>query len=594
MIITIITYSNIYSNELNFSFLCIDENALAGTKKNYRLLELQTPDALCQSMPQPNRELYLYKINIEPNFSTADVDNNVKVFHNLLQSKRSYGILTKKPIPPLGLMKFYQSFGEINTQIDPNPLKLRINNDRDLDELKRFNWILYRYVLDVCKEFFVYDLTDSFITVPINENGIDWNIVRSFQAWSEAKEKPISERKNATYNENDWLHKVVCKWYGPDFESRYIVTRVASNQTPFSQFPNESYSSYAAYVTDKYPSVGSVVGKDQFLIEVKGITRNLNLMHPGDGEDGRRQRTSRGQETLIPELCHNFNYPGDLWLKAIVLPSALRRVYYLLHAEHIRVSINQYVGLDVKDYIPKPLRSQKMPRNTPAQARHIQNPIIRPRPEDQIAKELKISDMRRLTALSGLPGTESEEPIDVERDFDQMYEVDLDYYFAYINKKLSVMSLSDRKRMENELNPNRLQMADFRGLLDTPSDEKLCIQLLKTKLSSPVPRGVEQHDILAAITTTSAGDLFHMELFEVLGDAFLKFGVSLSLMHNHQDWHEGFLTAMKGRIVGNRNLCYNAIKMKLPGMINKNNFDPKDDWQPPMFKVDDVIRVSVR
>lgn len=565
----------------------------AGTRKNYRLLELQTPDALCQSMPKPNRELFLYKINIEPNFSTAYVDENVKVFHNLLQSNRSYGILTIKSIPPLSLMKFYQSFGELNTQIDPNPLKLSINDDRELQQLKRFNCILFRDILGICKKFLVYELTDSFITVPINGNDIDWDIVTSFQTWSEVKEKPTSERINATYNKNDWLHKVVCKWYSTDFESRYIVTRVASNQTPFSQFPNESYSSYAAYVTEKYPTIGKVIGKDQFLIEVKGITRNLNLMHPGDSEDGRRQRTNRGQEILIPELCHNFNYPGDLWLKAIVLPSALRRVYYLLHAEHIRISINQYVGLNVKDYLPKPLR-QQMPRNTPALARHIQNPIIRPRPEDQIAKELKMSDMPRLNALNKLPGTESEEPIDVERDFDQMYEVDLNYYYAYINKKLSVLSLTEKNRNENELNPNRFQMAEFRGLLDTPSDEKLCIQLLKTKLSSPVPRGVEQHDILAAITTTSAGDLFHMELFEVLGDAFLKFGVSLSLMHNHQDWHEGFLTAIKGQIVGNRNLCYNAIKMKLPGMINKNNFDPKDDWQPPMFKVDDVIKVSFR
>lgn len=574
------------------NFFNVDKKATAGTKKNYRLLELQTPDALCQSMPQPNRELYLYKINIQPNFSTADVDDNVKVFHNMLQSDRSYGILTMKSIPPLSLMKFYQSFGEINTQIDPNPLKLCINNDRDLEQLKRFNCILFQDVLRVCREFFVYDLTDSFILVPINGNGIDWNIVRSFQTWSNAKIKSISERTNATYNESDWLHKVICKWYGTDFELRYIVTRVITDLTPFSPFPNETYNSYADYATKNYPTIERVVGKDQFLFEVKGITRNLNLMHPGEGEDGRRRGTNRGKEILIPELCHNFNYPGDLWLKAIVLPSALRRVYYLLHADQIRISINQYVGLDVKDYMPAPLRSKKMPRNTPTQARHIQNPIIRPRPEDQVAKELKTSDMQRLNALSGLPGTESEEPIDIERNFDRMYEIDLDYYFAYINNKLGVMSLSDQKRNENELKPSRFQMAEYRGLPDAPSDEKLRIQLLKTKLSSPVPRGVEQHDILAAITTTSAGDLFHMELFEVLGDAFLKFGVSLSLMHNHQNWHEGFLTAMKGQIVGNRNLCYNAIKMKLPGMINKNIFEPRDDWQPPMFKVDDVVKVS--
>lgn len=64
-----------------------------------------------------------------------------------------------------------------------------------------------------------------------------------------------------------------------------------------------------------------------------------------------------------------------------------------------------------------------------------------------------------------------------------------------------------------------------------------------------------------------------MELFEVLGDAFLKFSVSFFLIQKHIDWHEGFLTTIKGQIVGNRNLCYSAIRHKLPGMIKVNQFN---------------------
>lgn len=78
----------------------------------------------------------------------------------------------------------------------------------------------------------------------------------------------------------------------------------------------------------------------------------------------------------------------------------------------------------------------------------------------------------------------------------------------------------------------------------------------------------------------------------MLGDAFLKFGVSLYLIQKHSEWQEGSLTSMKGQIVGNRNLCYAAIRLKLPGMIKIHNFSPKHDWQPPMFKVEDQVQVK--
>lgn len=563
---------------------------MAGTKKNYRLLELQTPDALRGSMPQLNKQLYLYKIDIQPNFGIDDVQDNVIVFHNLLKSNRSYGILTTKPIPRLAKIKLYQSFGELNAIIDHNPIKLILKNAQQLDELKRFNCTLFRDVLEVWKEFFVYDSSDSFITVPMIDQQIDWDIVKAFQTWLPVQEKTITERSNTKFIEQNWLHKVICPWYRADNAVRYVVTRVCTNETPFSPFPNDQYESYAEYAREKYPNITRVVVKDQFLIEVKGITQNPNLMHPGDGDDGRRMKTNRGPEVLIPELCHNFNYPGDLWLKAICLPSIIYRLTYLLHAETIRVSINKYIGLNITNYDPPALLG-KLPRNKIESAKIIQNAIIRPRPDDKIAKELRINDVCRFNKINEVLGPEIEEPIDVERNFDQLHELDIDYYYRYINEKFRGVSLNDTSLKGNVLSPNRFQMAEIRGICDTLQDDKLYIQLLDTKLSTSI-RGVEQHNLLAAITTTSANDLFHMELFEVLGDAFLKFGVSLFLMHTHNDWHEGFLTAIKGQIVGNRNLCYNAVKMKLSGMINKNHFNPKDDWQPPMLKVDEVVKVS--
>lgn len=72
------------------------------------------------------------------------------------------------------------------------------------------------------------------------------------------------------------------------------------------------------------------------------------------------------------------------------------------------------------------------------------------------------------------------------------------------------------------------------------------------------------------------GDVFDMERYEVLGDGFLKFIVSLFLYKRHEEYHEGYLTTLKGKIVGNRNLFYIGDQFGLPGMIKATKFMAKE------------------
>lgn len=67
-----------------------------------------------------------------------------------------------------------------------------------------------------------------------------------------------------------------------------------------------------------------------------------------------------------------------------------------------------------------------------------------------------------------------------------------------------------------------------------------------------------------------------MERYEVLGDAFLKFIASLFLFKRHEEYHEGFLTSLKGQIVGNRNLFYIGDQMGLSGMLKTSMFTAKE------------------
>lgn len=185
-------------------FIISDKPKIAGTKKNYRMHDIQTPNELVDSLPQVNTQLYLYELEMEPKFHVSEMDEeNVAIFHKLLQSSRTYGILTRKKLPRMGLMKFFQSFGQITCKVSYDPKPITLGNAEKLAELKRFHCILFRNVLDVWKEFFVYDHKDSVIVVPMNNKQIDWNIVESFQMWSELKQKTVAERMDVEYRDSE-------------------------------------------------------------------------------------------------------------------------------------------------------------------------------------------------------------------------------------------------------------------------------------------------------------------------------------------------------------------------------------------------------
>lgn len=63
-----------------------------------------------------------------------------------------------------------------------------------------------------------------------------------------------------------------------------------------------------------------------------------------------------------------------------------------------------------------------------------------------------------------------------------------------------------------------------------------------------------------------------MERYEVLGDAFLKFIVSLFLYKKFEKYHEGCLSALKGKIVSNRNLFYLGNDFELSNMLKATKF----------------------
>lgn len=180
------------------------------------------------------------------------------------------------------------------------------------------------------------------------------------------------------------------------------------------------------------------------------------------------------------------------------------------------------------------------------------------------------------------PWADYEEPHDLNRDLDNVFPVDVQYFNRFVN--------------ENQPAINIEQIMNFNPTIMVPpidttklTDDNQRIDLLLIK-SNTVSEGPQQRDLLAALTCSSSADVFNGERLEVLGDSFLKFSASVFLVKNHPEWHEGFLTSCKCRMVSNRNLLYLGQKL-VGGKLKVLPFDPRLTWTPPLMCVSRDLKV---
>lgn len=195
------------------------------------------------------------------------------------------------------------------------------------------------------------------------------------------------------------------------------------------------------------------------------------------------------------------------------------------------------------------------------------------------------------------------EPVDLARQLDKTYPVEVTYYSNFINGLIGDV---ERMRLEEEVEwtttqfempkvnqsniaPTTRNDQILSGKLkplsikDATPQEKTSLDILK-RSSEPdnLLKSAEQYEFLAALTTAGVNDVFDMERYELLGDAFLKFAISLYLANKYTRWHEGYLTIIKGNIVSNRNLLYCMLGTDICQRICGTLFNPKSAWLPPL------------
>ncbi|KAF6137646.1 hypothetical protein GIB67_030538 [Kingdonia uniflora] len=103
----------------------------------------------------------------------------------------------------------------------------------------------------------------------------------------------------------------------------------------------------------------------------------------------------------------------------------------------------------------------------------------------------------------------------------------------------------------------------------------LAIQLRDT-INFPLPAS----KVLEALTAASCQETFCYERAELLGDAYLKWVVSISLFLKYPQKHEGQLTRMRQQMVSNMVLYQSALNKGLQSYIQADRFAPSR-WAAP-------------
>ncbi|EFN79336.1 Endoribonuclease dcr-1 [Harpegnathos saltator] len=511
----------------------------------------QYPTALYGAFPHYGVKLYLHVLHASPTYSVP-YDNRHLVFYNLLNDKSGFGILSTKSMPKIPSFPIFMNIGELNVTIKPNYATMTLNNE-DIKSLKIYHTLLFSEVIPVIKKFMVFDkdnLENSFLIVPLNVDWeINWDDVRKYQ---HVEKVPSSTLSHVRYS--DYEVTLVNPSYRTS-PSVYIVTQVCDDLTPTSLFPTDDFETYTHYYEEKHGI--KIQNLKQPLLEVKAISTKINCIKPRSMKPGLSKRRRADvledfEEHLIPELCRMICFPALYWLKASTLPSILHRITHLLIAEDLRETIVRETNLGILalpsgsewpalDMIEKEIVEQST------------EPLLDTILDDTIESMQAEPDMNELeldvlnTEANLYPWSKDQEPQDIYRDIEHIQMIDIQYYCHFMDENITVPPLN----------------------------------ILAEKHSyGPGPT-----EILQALTTKMCHDMFNLERLETLGDSYLKFITSLFLYHTFPMLSEGQLTAIKGRIIGNRNLYYNGVNKGIPGRLKIDEFAPMSTFIVPAYTV---------
>ncbi|VVC34156.1 PAZ domain,Helicase, C-terminal,Ribonuclease III domain,DEAD/DEAH box helicase domain,P-loop containing [Cinara cedri] len=517
-------------------------------------------------------------VNIKVSYYTLllSIDIKYETFDKLLRSNKEFGILTSAKLPHVSNFPIFLDFGDVNIQIKVNVDEIFLDSEEQ-EKIEHFHNKLFVDVLGV-KDFICrcYSNEDNaYLIVPIYSNGgkfnLDWSVM-NIHEFVELEFPTIEQRESKFYEEYLKTPHVISPWYrNIEPIQRYVVTDVHYDMTPESAFPTNEFDTYESYFLDKYSI--NVMNKTQPMIKVKSLrVSKINYLTPKIST-GKIDKRNEYIEILVPEFCIWHKFPSDYWLKALMLPTILFRLNSLLLAENLLVKINTMCNIIVE----KNDQEDKVEMDSFCGFNEgKKKAIILP-----IGETLK--SISNLHDTIGTTWNSKCMPFDIDRQINTTM-LDVLNYHTFMN------DMKEPKTRENTIEIDTILtnvLSELNILRFSDSLPPVLEPLLK-KLSDIKTRPT-QSDILKVLTTSLARDMFNYERMKTYGNSFLKFAISLALFDAFPAKNEGFLTDLKMKIVGNRNLTYVGKNIDIGSYLKVNVFNPVD-WIPPCFSVSTKIK----
>ncbi|XP_046388881.1 endoribonuclease Dicer-like isoform X2 [Ischnura elegans] len=567
--------ANLFPNWINEEKI----DGVPGSKKLKRMCNKEVSTGLSGCRPKPYRPTYIYHIQQTPVYNVpSPKDSRGCAIYKVLGMERGYAILSSKKLPQVCDFSIFMSSGEIDVRIEPEQEKEGVILSADeIKELELFHVMLFLDLLNVCKQYFVVDKSNtanSYLIAPTctDSNGkwiIDWDVVRKFSTLPIVENPSPEENSDLQVDDDNFLYEVVTPWYrGSYVERHYVVTKICQDMDAASPFPSTTYSSFEDYFKEKYDL--SLNHPDKPLLEVKAISSRIDCIHPkGVAKpfddtpsviplSKRQMQLKNGdfQEHLIPELVTKRLFPATLWLKATTLPTVLHRFSFMQLASELRTQICKETNITRLD--PPEGKWKRLPVDCTVEVQENRSLDV---PANFFKDTMEVNQI---------------EAPDLDHDIDSLCLLDVvQYHKVEVQENESkIVHQSEWSPIKPALIPENV-LKRLEGL--AIRDDGDC-------------QGPELADTLCALTGATAGDVINLERLETLGDSFLKFAASTYLYLKYPTLDEGKLTMIKGKMISNRHLFYCGKARNLGGRMKVHALAPQSDWTPPGFAVPNFLK----
>ena len=430
---------------------------------------------------------------------------------------------------------------------------------------------------------------------------IDWNFISATELYYENVRKRLTSSETFIFREEDFADAVISPVYRNSDQPQYFyVAEICSDLNPKSAFPSpELFDTFFEYYTSKYNV--KITNLTQPLIDVDHTSARLNLLTPRyvnqkgvalptSSAEMRRQRRENLQQKqiLIPELCAIHPIPASMWRKAVLLPTVLYRLNYLLIAEELRVSIARGAKVGNAN-LPSSFNFPKLQfyfndlAETSASVN--KNGVI----DKKLDGSQSSQSLNLALDTAGISVHEIETSINKEFSNDSCCDtnatktVSCEQYNSshVINSVDEAMQINDYLLLNSMHKPSYLFNENVSSVVKNGSP---FINLDHDYLAN-IYTGPSPCTILQTLTMSNANDFFNLERLETIGDSFLKFAITIYLYCTYLGIHEGKLSYLRSKQVSNYNLYKLGRRKGLPERMVPIKFEPSENWLPPGFVI---------